>query len=261
MAHSGQKRFDLTGKVALVAGASRGIGEAIAHGLAEQGAHVVCTSRKPEACAKVADDIKANGGSASFAELHLGDLSHHDKVLAEIEAEYGRLDILINNGATNPHYGPAHSATEEAYDKTFAVNTRGPYFLTSKAYPMLKRDGGGSVVNVASIDGLQPAANRVIYAMTKSALISMTQGMAKEYSDDKTGEGVRVNALLPGPVDTKLASALKNAPGIEQYLDMTMAIKRFAQPEEMVGAVLFMVSDQASFYTGQCTVVDGGATL
>jgi NAD(P)-dependent dehydrogenase (short-subunit alcohol dehydrogenase family) len=247
-------RFDLTGKVALVAGASRGIGEAIAHGLAEQGAHVVCTSRKPEACAKVADDIKANGGSASFAELHLGDLSHHDKVLADIEAEHGRLDILINNGATNPHFGPAHSATEDAYDKTFAVNTRGPYFLTSKAYPMLKRDGGGSVVNVASIDGLQPAANRVIYAMTKSALISMTQGMAKEYSDDKTGEGVRVNALLPGPVDTKLAAALKNAPGIDKYLDMTMAIKRFAQPQDMV-------SDQASFYTGQCTVVDGGATL
>ena len=102
---------------------------------------------------------------------------------------------------------------------------------------MLKADGGGSVVNVASIDGLQPAANRVIYAMTKSALIAMTQGMAKEYSDDAKGQGVRVNALLPGPVDTKLAAALKEAPGIDQYLDMTMAIKRFAQPDEMVGAV------------------------
>ena len=254
-------RFDLSGKVALVAGASRGIGEAIAHGLAEHGAHVVCTSRKPEACAKVADDIKDKGGSASFAELHLGELSHHDRVLEQIQSEHGRLDILINNGATNPHFGPAHSATEEAYDKTFAVNTRGPYFLTSKAYPMLKADGGGSVVNVASIDGLQPAENRVIYAMTKSALIAMTQGMAKEYSDDAKGEGVRVNALLPGPVDTKLAAALKNAKGIDQYLAMTMAIKRFAQPEEMVGAVLFMVSDAASFYTGQTMVVDGGATL
>ena len=254
-------RFDLSGKVALVAGASRGIGEAIAHGLAEHGAHVVCTSRKPEACAKVADDIKAKGGSASFAELHLGALDHHDRVLDQIEREQGRLDILINNGATNPHFGPAHSATEEAYDKTFAVNTRGPYFLTSKAYPILKAGGGGSVVNVASIDGLQPAENRVIYAMTKSALIAMTQGMAKEYSDDAKGSGVRVNALLPGPVDTKLAAALKNAPGIDQYLAMTMAIKRFAQPEEMVGAVLFMVSDAASFYTGQTMVVDGGATL
>jgi NAD(P)-dependent dehydrogenase (short-subunit alcohol dehydrogenase family) len=254
-------RFDLTGKVALVAGASRGIGEAIAHGLAEHGAHVVCTSRKPEACAKVADEIKAKGGSASFAELHLGDLSHHDRVLEQIESEHGRLDILINNGATNPHFGPAHDCTEDAYDKTFAVNTRGPYFLTSKAYPMLKRDGGGSVVNVASIDGLQPAEMRVVYAMTKAALIAMTQGMAKEYSDDKKGEGVRVNALLPGPVDTRLASALKNAPNVQQYLDATMAIKRFAQPEEMVGAVLFMVSKEASFYTGQCTVVDGGATL
>ena len=254
-------RFDLSGKVALVAGASRGIGEAIAHGLAEHGAHVVCTSRKPEACAAVADAIREKGGSASFAELHLGELSHHDRVLQQIQDEHGRLDILINNGATNPHFGPAHGATEEAYDKTFAVNTRGPYFLTSKAYPMLKADGGGSVVNVASIDGLQPAENRVIYAMTKSALIAMTKGMAKEYSDDAKGQGVRVNALLPGPVDTKLAAALKNAPGIDQYLAMTMAIKRFAQPEEMVGAVLFMVSDAASFYTGQTMIVDGGATL
>ena len=254
-------RFDLTGKVALVAGASRGIGEAIAHGLAETGAHVVCTSRKAEACAKVAEDIITKGGSASFDALHLGELADHDRVLASIEEKHGRLDILINNGATNPHFGPAHTIEEGAYDKTFAVNTKGPYFLTSKAYPMLKRDGGGSVVNVASIDGVQPAAMRVVYAMTKAALIAMTQGMAKEYSDDKKGEGVRVNALLPGPVDTKLASALKNAPGIDQYLDMTMAIKRFAQPEEMVGAVLFMVSDAASFYTGQCTIVDGGATL
>lgn len=254
-------RFDLTGKVALIAGASRGIGEAIAHGLAEHGAHVVCTSRKAEACAKVADGIKAKGGSASFAELHLGELDHHDAVLAKIEKEQGRLDILINNGATNPHFGPAHDCSQDAYDKTFAVNTRGPYFLTSKAYPMLKRDGGGSVVNVASIDGLQPSEMRVVYGMTKAALIAMTQGMAKEYSDDKKGQGVRVNALLPGPVDTRLASALKNAPNVQQYLDATMAIKRFAQPEEMVGAVLFMVSDQASFYTGQCTIVDGGATL
>ena len=250
-------RFDLTGKVALVAGASRGIGEAIAHGLAEHGAAVICTSRKQADCAKVAEAIRAKGGKASSAQLHLGELDHHDAVLAMIEKEHGRLDILINNGATNPHYGPAHTLEPAAFDKTIEVNTRGPYFLTTKAYKLLRADGGGSVVNVASIDGIQPAEQRVIYGMSKAALIAMTKGLAKEYSN----KGVRVNALLPGFTDTKLASALKNNPEMQSFMDMNLAIKRMAQPEEMVGAVLFMVSDEASYFTGQGMVVDGGAVI
>jgi len=251
------KRFDLTGKVALVAGASRGIGEAVAHALAEHGAAVVCSSRKQADCEKVAEAIRAKGGNAVSAELHLGELSHHDNVLAMIEKEFGRLDILINNGATSPHFGPAHEASEGAFDKTFEVNMRGPYFLTTKAYKMLKADGGGSVVNVASIDGIQPAEFRVAYGMSKAALIAMTKGLAKEYSQ----YGVRVNALLPGFTDTKLASALKDNPAMELYVNMNLAIKRMAQPEEMVGAVLYMVSDEASYFTGQSMVVDGGAII
>lgn len=250
-------RFDLTGKVALVAGASRGIGEAIAHGLAEHGAAVICTSRKQADCEKVAEAIRAKGGKASSAQLHLGELDHHDAVLAMIEKEHGRLDILINNGATNPHYGPAHTLEPAAFDKTIEVNTRGPYFLTTKAYKLLRADGGGSVVNVASIDGIQPAEQRVIYGMSKAALLAMTKGLAKEYSN----KGVRVNALLPGFTDTKLASALKNSPEMKSFMDMNLAIKRMAQPEEMVGAVLFMVSDEASYFTGQGMVVDGGAVI
>lgn len=251
------KRFDLSGKVALVAGASRGIGEAVAHALAEHGAMVVCSSRKQGDCEKVAKAIRANGGKAVSAELHLGELSHHDAVLSMIEKEFGRLDILINNGATSPHFGPAHEAGEGAFDKTFEVNMRGPYFLTTKAYKMLKSDGGGSVVNVASIDGIQPAEFRVAYGMSKAALIAMTKGLAKEYSQ----YGVRVNALLPGFTDTKLASALKDNPAMDLYVKMNLAIKRMAQPEEMVGAVLYMVSDEASYFTGQSMIVDGGATI
>ena len=250
-------RFDLSGKVALVAGASRGIGAAIAHGLAEHGATVICTSRKRADCEKVAEAIRANGGKVASAELHLGELDHHDAVLAMIEKDYGRLDILINNGATNPHFGPAHTLEPAAFDKTIEVNTRGPYFLTTKAYKLLREDGGGSVVNVASIDGIQPAEFRVIYGMSKAALIAMTKGLAKEYSR----KGVRVNALLPGFTDTKLASALKESPEMQAYVDMNLAIKRMAQPEEMVGAVLFMVSDEASYFTGQGMVVDGGAVI
>jgi len=251
------KRFDLTGRVALVAGASRGIGAAIAHGLAEHGAKVICSSRKQADCEKVAEAIRENGGEAISAELHLGELSHHDRTIKMIEETYGQLDILIVNGATNPYFGPAHEAPESAYDKTFDVNVKGPYYLATKSIPLMLKNGKGAIVNVASIDGIQPGKGRVIYGMTKAALINMTKGLAKEYSNN----GIRVNALLPGFTDTKLASALKKAPGMQTYMDQNLAISRMAQPEEMVGAVLFMVSDESSYFTGQGMVVDGGAII
>ena len=250
-------RFDLTGKIALVAGASRGIGEAIAHGLAEHGATVICTSRKLEACEKVADDIRAKGGKADAMTLHLGEVDSHDDVLAEIKKKHGGLNILINNGATNPYFGAAHETPEWAYDKTMDVNLKGPFYLTAKSIPIMLESGGGSVVNVASIDGIQPGLLRTVYGMTKAALINMTKGFAKEYSQ----QGIRVNALLPGFTDTKIAAALKDNPVMEAYVDMNLAVKRMAQPEEMVGAVLFMVSDEASYFTGQGMVVDGGAVI
>jgi len=251
------ERFDLTGRVVLIAGASRGIGEAIAHGFAQHGATVICSSRKQADCEKVAEAIRDAGGKAISAELHLGELSHHDKVIDMIGEKYGRLDILVNNGATNPYMGPAHEAPESAYDKTFDVNVKGPYYLSSKAIPLMLENGKGAIVNVASVDGIQPGKGRVIYGMTKAAVISMTKGMAKEYGN----HGIRVNALLPGFTDTKLASALKNAPGMQKYMDENLAISRMAQPDEMVGAVLYMVSDASSYFTGQGMVVDAGAII
>ena len=250
-------RFDLSGKVALVAGASRGIGAAIAHGLAEHGATVVCSSRKQADCEKVAEAIRDKGLQAISAELHLGELEHHDKVVAMIAKEYGRLDIVINNGATNPYYGPAHEAPVSAYDKTMDVNVKGPYYLSAKSIPLMIKSDGGAIVNVASIDGIQPGMGRVIYGMTKAAIINMTKGMATEYGD----HGIRVNALLPGFTDTKIAAALKADPKMQTYMNENLAIKRMAQPEEMVGAVLYMVSDEASYFTGQGMVVDGGAII
>ncbi|MBL4853949.1 MAG: glucose 1-dehydrogenase [Robiginitomaculum sp.] len=250
-------RFDLSGKVALVAGASRGIGAAVAHAMAEQGAHVICASRKVEDCQKVADAIIKNGGKASAMTLHLGVMQNLEDAITAIEQAHGRLDILINNGATNVFYGPAHKCPESAYDKTMEVNVKGPYFLTAKAIPLMIKGGGGAVVNVSSIDGLNPGLLRTVYGMTKAAVINMTKGYAKEYGR----KGIRVNALLPGFTDTKLASALKEMPGIEQYLETNLALPRMAQPEEMVGAVLLMVSDEGSYMTGECIVVDGGATI
>ncbi len=250
-------RFDLTGKVALVAGASRGIGEAIAHGLAEHGATVICTSRKLEPCETVAANIRSKGGKADAMVLHLGEIETHQAALDAIKDKHGRLDILINNGATNPYFGAAHETPEWAYDKTMDVNLKGPFYLTSKAIPIMLESGGGSVVNVASIDGIQPGLLRVVYGMTKAGLINMTKGFAKEYSQ----QGIRVNALLPGFTDTKLAAGLKDNPIMETYVNMNLSLKRMAQPEEMVGAVLFMVSDEASYFTGQGMVVDGGAVI
>jgi len=251
------QRFDLTGRVALIAGASRGIGEAIAHGFAQHGATVICSSRKQADCEKVAEAIRDAGGQAISAELHLGERSHHSKVVDMIEEKYGRLDILVNNGATNPFMGASHDAPESAYDKTFDVNVKGPYYLSSTAIPLMLKNGSGAIVNVASIDGIQPAKGRVIYGMTKAAVIAMTKGMAKEYGS----HGIRVNALLPGFTDTKLASALKKAPGLQGYLDENLAIPRMAQPDEMVGAVLYMASDAGSYFTGQGMVVDAGAII
>ena len=250
-------RFDLSGRVALVAGASRGIGEAVAHGLAQHGAAVICSSRKQADCEKVAESIRAAGGEAISAKLHLGERSDHGQVVNMIEEKYGRLDILINNGATNPYMGPAHEAPESAYDKTFDVNVKGPYYLSATAIPLMLKNGKGAIVNVASVDGIQPGVGRVIYAMTKAALISMTKGMAKEYGN----QGIRVNSLLPGFTDTKLASALKKMPSMQKYMDENLAISRMAQPEEMVGAVLYMVSDESSYFTGQGMVVDAGAII
>lgn len=250
-------RFDLTGKVALVAGASRGIGAAIAHAMAEQGAHVICTSRRVEDCQKVADEIIANGGKASAMTLHLGIMQNLDDAITSIAAAHGRLDILINNGATNVFYGPAHKCPESAYDKTMEVNVKGPYFLTAKAIPLMIKGGGGAVVNVASIDGLNPGLLRTVYGMTKAAVINMTKGYAKEYGR----KNIRVNALLPGFTDTKLASALKEMPGMDRFMQENLAIARMAQPEEMVGAVLLMVCDEGSYITGECIVVDGGMTI
>jgi len=174
-----------------------------------------------------------------------------------IEKEYGRLDILVNNGATNPYFGPAHDTPEEAYDKTMDVNTKGPFFLSAKSIPLMIKGGGGAIVNVASVDGIQPGQMRVVYGMTKAAIINMTKGFAKEYGN----QGVRVNALLPGFTDTKLAAGLKAMPGMDKYMQANLAISRMAQPEEMVGAVLYMVSDESSYFTGQGMVVDGGAII
>ncbi|NNK32599.1 MAG: glucose 1-dehydrogenase, partial [Xanthomonadales bacterium] len=246
-------RIDLNGKVALVNGASRGIGEAIAHGLAACGARVILSSRSLEGVQAVADAITAAGGQAAARTCHAGRLDDIDSLFESIEKEYGRLDILVNNAATNPYYGPAAGLPAEAFDKTVGVNLKGPYFLMSRAVPLMAKGGGGSIVNVASIVALVSMPGQAVYAMTKAGLVSLTKSFAKEYGQ----AGIRVNAILPGVVETKFASALVEDPKFQKWI-ARLPVARAGQPEDMVAGVLYLVSDQAAYTTGATLVMDGG---
>ena len=249
-------RIDLSGKVALVNGASRGIGEAIARGLAACGARLVLSSRDQDGVQSVADSIRSEGGEAVAKACHAGRLRDVDALFETVVEEFGRLDILINNAATNPWFGSAAELPPEAFDKTVDVNLKGPYYMMARAVPLMIKSGGGSIVNVASIVALISMSGQAAYAMTKAGLVSLTKSFAKEYGQ----QGVRVNAILPGIVETKLASALVEDPGVQKWISR-LPVPRVGQPADMVAGVLFLVSDQASFTTGTTLVMDGGATL
>ena len=248
------KLFDLTGRVALITGASRGIGEATARLLAEQGAHVIVSSRKQEDLDKVAASIQQAGGQATAIAAHQGDSAALKNLMMEIETRFGKLDILVNNAATNPYMGHISDTDMGMVDKTLQVNIKGYFELTALATKLMKKNGGGAVVNIASINGKKPGPLQGIYSITKGAVINMTQAFAKECAPWK----VRVNAVLPGLTDTKFASALtKDEKMLKQFMPF-IPLQRVAQPEEIAPAVLFLVSDAASYVTGTTLTVDGG---
>lgn len=249
-----QDLFDLSGKVALVTGASRGIGESIARILASYGAHVIVSSRKIDGCEAVAEGIRSEGGSAEAIACHIGEMDQIDAIFKNIAEKHGKLDILVNNAATNPHFGPIETTDVGAFQKTVDVNIRGYFFMTAEGVKMMKKGSGGAIVNVASINGVVPGHFQGIYSITKAAVISMTQAYAKELGQ----QGIRVNALLPGLTDTKFASALTTNESIKKQAMAHIPMHRIAEPNEMAGAVLYLVSDAASYTTGVCLNVDGG---
>jgi len=249
--------FDLTGKVALVTGASRGIGEAIAKLLAEQGAHVIVSSRRIDDCQVVADSIRQEGGSAEALACHVGNMGDIENCFAQIKQQHGKLDILINNAATNPYFGHILDTDLGAYTKTVDVNIRGYFFMSVEAGKLMRANGGGAIVNTASINGLQPGPMQGIYSISKAAVINMTKAFAKECG----ALGIRVNALLPGLTKTKFAGALFDNDQIYQQAMQAIPMKRHAEPSEMAGTVLYLVSDASSYTNGECIVVDGGFTL
>ncbi len=251
------KLFDLTGKIALVSGASRGIGAAIATLFAEQGAHVIVSSRKLDGCQTVADEIVAAGGSAEALACHIGKLEDIEKTFATLRERHGRLDILINNGAANPYFGPILETDYGAFTKTVEVNLRGYFFMSVEAGRLMKENDGGTIVNTASVNVLIPGAGQGIYSITKAAIVNMTKAFAQECAPF----GIRVNALLPGLTKTKFANALFADNTIYTEWINRVPLGRHARPDEMAGAVLYLVSDAATYTTGECLVVDGGLTI
>ena len=246
--------FDLSGKLALVTGASRGIGAEIAKLLAAQGAHVIVSSRKQEDCQKVVDAIVADGDSAEASACHIGELAQIEALFARLEQTHGRLDVLVNNAAVNPYFGPITETDPAIFQKTVDVNIRGYFYMSSFGAKLMAQHGGGSIINVASVNGVVPGLQQGIYSITKAAVISMTKAFAVECAE----AGVRCNALLPGLTDTKFAAVLVNTPAILQRALAHVPMRRVAQPSEMAGAALYFASAASSYTTGAVLNVDGG---
>lgn len=249
--------FDLSGKIALVSGASRGIGAAIAKLLARYGAHVIVSSRKQDECAAVAATIVAAGGKAEAFACHIGRMEDIGALFAHIRATHARLDICVNNAATNPYFGHVLDTDLGAFNKTVEVNIRGYFFMSVQAGKLMRDNGGGAIVNTASINAIQPGPMQGIYSITKAAVVNMTKTFAKECAP----LGIRCNALLPGLTKTKFAGALFEHEAIYKAAIDKIPLGRHAEPEEMAGTVLYLVSEASSYTNGECILVDGGITI
>ncbi len=246
--------FSLENKVTLVTGASRGIGREIALILAAHGANVILASRKQNDLEVVEAEIRSRGGKAEAMSCHTGDMAQIEALFRQIRAKHQALHILVNNAATNPHFGDILTVDEGMWNKIIDVNLKGYFFMSQRAATFMKEQGGGVILNVASVNGVSPAPWQGVYSITKAGVISITKAFAKELAP----WNIRVNALLPGLTDTKFAQALVKNQDILNLILPSIPLRRVAQPSEMAAAVLYLVSGASSYTTGACLPVDGG---
>lgn len=251
------EKFRLDGKVALITGASKGIGEAIVRAYAEAGAKVVVSSRKQAAVDAVAARIRAFGAEALAVAANAGNKEDLENLVKACLDHFGGLDIVVSNAATNPVFGPVFQTDEQAFDKIMQVNVKGPFMLGKLAFNEMKKRGGGSLINISSIEGLTPEPLMGIYAVSKAALISLTKVFAREWGT----AGIRANVICPGLIQTKFSQALWSDEKILNKMVKELPISRIGQPDEISGLALYLASDASSYTTGGVFVADGGYTI
>ncbi len=249
-----KKQFDLSGRVAIVTGSSKGIGESIARGLAEQGASVVISSRSQEAIGEVAGNFQADGLKATAIACHVGDPEQRKELVQKTMDQYGRIDILVNNAAINPYYGPLEGAGDDVFDKIMEVNVKAPYALSNLVLPVMKDQKKGSIIHISSVEGIHPGFGLGLYSVTKAALIMLTKNQAKEWGRF----GIRSNVVCPGLIRTKFSEGLWTNEKIVSEYEKAVPLRRIAEPDEMAGLVMLLASDAGSYQTGGVYTADGG---
>jgi NAD(P)-dependent dehydrogenase (short-subunit alcohol dehydrogenase family) len=251
--------FDLNGKVALVTGSTKGIGEAIVRRLAEHGANVVVSSRKADACARVAKAINEAGGREAAAPIacNINYKEQIEQLVRETRAKWGRIDVLVCNAAINPYFGPQMGISDEAFDKIMGANVRSNHWLCQQVLPEMAERKDGSIIIVSSIGGMKGSALIGAYCISKAADFQLARNIAVEYGP----RNVRANCIAPGLIQTDFARALWEDPERLEYSTRNAPLRRIGQPDEIAGAAVFLASRAGAFMTGQTIVIDGGVTI
>ncbi len=249
--------FDLSGKVAIITGSTKGIGRAIAEALARAGAKVVISSRKADSCEEVAASIRSEGGEAAAIACHIGKREDVEHLVSETKNQFGQIDILVCNAAVNPYYGPTAGLTDDAFAKVIDSNVRSNIWLCNLVLPAMAERKDGSIIIVSSIGGLKGSLNLGIYAISKAADFQLARNLAVEWGP----RNIRVNCIAPGLVRTDFARALWDNPEALAKTEAATPLRRIGEPEDIAGAAVYLASPASRWMTGQVIVIDGGVTI
>ena len=247
-------KFNLDNKIAIITGSSKGIGKAIAQAFAECGATVIISSRNQEACDEVVKEFTAKGLKSVAIACHVGDPKSRQLLIKKTITSCGGIDVLVNNAATNPVYGPIEDASSEAFDQIMNINVKAPWDLANKCLKSMQSRGGGSVINISSIEGEHPGFGLGLYSTSKAAISMLTKNQAKEWGR----HGIRVNAICPGLIQTKFSSALWNDDNLMKHINKKLPLARMGQVDEIASVALLLASSAGSYITGSLFTADGG---